>query len=342
MRTRSLAVAALVISAVLAVPAQATEIVFTTDGSTYHGEVVEVSESAVVMDADWPPLGRVTLERSRIEDRSWWRLRTQRLGEDWEKRLALAEWAEERGLFVQAVIEFKRVREDADLRDRATTSIQRIERRLALELLDRGESLLADARPSAARRYYEIIVRRYPATDVAPMARSRLTAIEEAAERERRRLRAAREEARELRAFRRDAAAWDAELKAIRLLMEKAEELGSAVTAHTRTVRDSRRVRDQAKHLEKAWRQVTALGPPPDGVDCDDVDRVRSLVKERLVTAYLRLGEGELVRGSIVRAEEWCVRACELDPEGRENHDLHEKIIDAFLLSGTYRHGLVR
>ena len=54
-------------------------------------------------------------------------------------------------------------------------------------------------------------------------------------------------------------------------------------------------------------------------------------VHRRLLKAYLDLGLVYLLRQSIPQAEEWCVKACDLDPVNAESHTLHKRIIEARL-----------
>ncbi len=339
MRLKSMILMSLVfVNLAFATPALATETLMNSDGATYHGEVVEVTDSTVVIDADWPPLGRVTLQASELEPRSWWQVRSNRLGDDTEARLALAKWAESRGLLVQAVSELRKARRDAAATERADAEIARLGTKIAEDLVARGDAFLAEGRPAAAQRYFEIVATRYAKTDVAATARERLATVREALAQAARARKEAREASRALSAFRQQASAWDADVKNIRLHVEKADEHGAKVAGHARSVRDSRHLRERRTHLEAAWKKAEELGLPPEGVAPDDADRIRDAVKAKLLATYLRLGESELLRGSVARAEDWCTKACDLDPEGKENHALHGRIIDALLLSGAYGH----
>ena len=57
-------------------------------------------------------------------------------------------------------------------------------------------------------------------------------------------------------------------------------------------------------------------------------------IEERLARAYLTAGSIHLQRYSIPRAEEYCNKACELQPEDKANHALHRLIIEAKIYGG--------
>ncbi len=60
----------------------------------------------------------------------------------------------------------------------------------------------------------------------------------------------------------------------------------------------------------------------------------QSDLRKRLTAAYLALGTIYLERRALPDADEWCNKACDLDPENKRSHALHTLILQAKIVNG--------
>lgn len=321
----------------LALPARAGELITLLDGTSYVGEVKEVTATHVTVDVQFPLEETKRIPRESLTDRTLWRILSERLGEgDAGGWMELSRWAEERGLLVQALLGFRRAARDEAFAREASARSESLETRLAQELFDRGEEYYVNARPASAKRYFEILVARYPSAPVAPIASTRLEQIASQLAEAKAAARAAAEAAKADRVLRKALRDWDAEVEAIRAHLREAAGAQPAHLDFRHPVRTSRALEHAVTHLETAWRRVQNLGRTPEGVSPELADELVEEVRSRLARAYLDTGLAYLMRPSINQAEEYCTKACDLDPDNSACHGLLEKIIYARLAAGSW------
>ena len=96
------------------------------------------------------------------------------------------------------------------------------------------------------------------------------------------------------------------------------------------SVGDQRTAERAVRLYEAAWEKAKELPLAPGaGEAAEKVESVRARARKSLVDAYLTAGTILLQRRALPSAEEYCNRACELDPENRSNHELHRLILEA-------------
>jgi len=119
--------------------------------------------------------------------------------------------------------------------------------------------------------------------------------------------------------------------------MEKGNKWFRSVGGHEdSSTHDQRSAERAVKYYEKAWASTKTL--PVTSKDEQLKDLIKDLrirIKKDLVNAYLTTGTIYLQRGSIPSAERYCNKACELEPENKENHLLHKLIIEAKIYQST-------
>lgn len=327
----------------LAPLADAGQLVSLKDGTSYVGRVTEVTPTHVVVEAEFPIRATRRVAREELTDHTLWRILSARVGrDDGPEWLKLGLWAEERGLLVPALVGYRRASLDPQLSDEAGKRIAAVEARMAQNLFDRGERYFLEGRPASAQRYFEILGDRYPATPVAPIAKTRLEQIRRLLAEAKAAAKADAGKVRADEALRTARSQWDAEVAAIQEHLHRAVRARPDRLEPSRPVRTSRSLERVVDHLEAAWRRVKSLGHPPEGVAPDAAERLTQTVKSRLVRAYLDTGLAYLMRPSINQAEAYCTKACDLDPENAATHALHEKIIYARLNSGWWGIGFAR
>jgi hypothetical protein len=122
--------------------------------------------------------------------------------------------------------------------------------------------------------------------------------------------------------------------------MAKGDAETAKIGGHVGSTVAAQRAAERAVgHYESAWGLATSLPVALSGDAKLDarVVSMRETAKRKLVSAYLTAGTIFLERRVIASAEEYCNLACELDPENRESHRLHELVLQAKLLA--YRAG---
>ena len=328
MRTLKTLVIVAVLMAV-AGPAEAGEAIVLKDGSVYIGDVRDVTADSVIANVEHPAPGEQTFARTDLTDESLWRLLTTRIAEgDAKGRLELGRWAEKRALLTPALFEYQRAEKSPEFAATAGERIRDLESRLAMQLFDEGEELLILGKPASAKQYFLVLIERYPTTSLAQVAKLRVD-------------RAQKEIAAPLAAKKSPGSgdavlsksAWDREIaKAVKHSV-RAERYEKRAVHGDRSVQQARDLKRAVKHLEEAVEIVQDLGPTPDGANDATVNALRNDIHKRLLKTYLDLGLVYLLRQSIPQAEEWCVKACDLDPQNAESHTLHKRIIEARLAS---------
>lgn len=306
----------LLIGAVQPAPAQTLEL---RSGEVVIGHVTEFGEKSLKIDVSFPVPGTRTIERADVEPRSIYAVLAARIDQDDARaHFTLAGTCRELGLFPHAIAEAREAaRRDPALLPDANRMIADLQDAIGADLLRRAEASFAEDRLGSARLTAQAVLRDYRNTGAAKDASDLLRRLDAGANGSLRhataeQITAAVESARkEL-----DRAAKDAQ-----------------VPAHGR-VKDQRRLERGVARLEQVWRSVGDLAPP-DGVTlADRLSATQAELRQRLVDAYLGLGAIHLERRALPDADEWCNKACELDPGNQRLHRLHELILHAKLVSG--------
>ena len=303
-------------------PAHA-ETVDLTSGGVVVGEVRLEGADTVVVNARYPMETEVRLRRSDLTAESLYRLLERRTESgDVSGHLALGELAEKSGLRGIAVAEYRAVRAlDPAQSKEMDARIGRLLSVIAEDLLRDAKSLLDSGNARAALMYLHAILERYPGSDPAKEAKALMAAAHKAA--------GASAEVAERTVPADDARkAADAVVK----YLGKGDASLQAIEGHEdSTVSEQRSSERAVIHFEAAREAAKTL--PVSSTGDKDLDArivaLRSRAKASLVQAYLTAGTVLLGRRSIPGAEDYCNRACALDPDNKENHDLHRLILDA-------------
>ena len=302
---------------VLWLPAQTLEL---RSGEVMIGRVTEIGEKSLKIEVSYPVPGARTVERADVEPRSIYAVLSARIDQDdAHARLALAGTCRELGLFAHAIAEAREAaRLDPSLRASANDMIAELHAAMAAEVLRQAEAAFAEDRLGSARLAAQTVVRDHRNTAAAKGAADLL-----------RRLGARASPA--LRHATADQIT--AAVESARKGLDRAD--GSAhATAHG-SMRDQRALEREIARLEKAWRAIGDLAPPEEAVTlADRLSSTQAEVRKRLVGAYLTMGSFHLQRRALPDADEWCNKACELDPENHHLHRLHELIVQAKVFSG--------
>ena len=78
------------------------------------------------------------------------------------------------------------------------------------------------------------------------------------------------------------------------------------------------------------------MAPDADVALTDRLATAQAAMRARLTEAYLALGTLHLERLALTDADEWCNKACKLDPENAHLHRLHALILQAKIVSGWW------
>lgn len=329
----------------VASPAGAETIVL-RDGTVLVGAVEGVGEESVTFQLEFPRSERVTIARDRIREVSLFGIMRARLpASDVSGHLDLARWAEKHGLLVQALAEYRPLARDEEFagRDEAGERVVLLEETLARALFEQGERYFMRDRPASAKRYFEMVLERYPESTPAGMAADRLASITaELAGREATSPEAPADGIARHAIPSRERAAWEGGLARVRRHLAAARRLEGRFDLARGSTQDEQAGRQRARRLQQAWAAVGSLEPGSGTPDAEELEAIRQEVRERLVRACLDLGRLYLLRSSLHQAEEWCTRACDLDPPQAASHELHERIIDAKSAAGWGRSALGR
>ena len=299
-------------------------------GEVVIGRIIDVDENAVKIGVAFPEASIRSIARADIEPRSVYAVLAARMDqEDAKAHLDLAVTCRDLGLFALAIAEAREAsRRDPKLSATVDKLIPDLRRRIAAEILQQAESDFADERSGSARLAAHVVARDYEDTAAAKGAQRLLKKI------------AARigPVPREVTAKEADEA-----VTAARHDLERTEK-DTATPAHG-TMRDQRALQRAIARLEKTWERIGNLvGPrgnatPVAGstsapTPADRLSSVQAELRHRLTGAYLSLGTIYLQRRALPDADEWCNKACELDPDNHHLHRLHELILQAKIVNG--------
>jgi hypothetical protein len=298
-------------------------------GAVLVGDVTLTDSGDVMIATRFPEEGTFTYKREELTPRSLYDVLDRRSDpNDPASRLELGELAAAAGLYGIAVSDFMAVaklkpalKKDMDRR------IDRVRESIAAGILADAKELMETGNPRGALMYLHTIEERYSKTDAAKEAKKLMATghsyVGAAAD-------VAKKTVSEDKAPK-VITSIDKDFKRGELY---ARRIGGHEGKSSRSSRDADRA---IRYFEAAWGKIKTL--PVSAGDSElqaKITRLRKWGKERLAKAYLTAGSIHLQRYSLPRAEEYCNLACELQPEGKDNHELHKLIIQAKINNGGY------
>lgn len=297
-------------------------------GAILVGSVTLMENGDIQIATRFPRVETLTLEREHLMPRSLYDVLDRRTDrDDPEGRLRIGELAESSGLYGLAISDYLSVAElRPDLEEEMTARVERVREAIADRILEDARDLLEEGNARSALLYLHTLQEQYPET------------------------RAAKRGAKELMTTAHDHAGESTDVAEKTVPAEKAPKTIEALQKHLGkgdremrklkghegdSSRDRRAAEKAIRYFESAWEDVRTL--PVTAPDPELEAKIRGLrksVKERLVEAYLTAGSIHLQRYSIPRAEEFCNKACELEPDDKASHALHRLIIEAKINGG--------
>tara|TARA_R110002072_G_scaffold141664_3_gene286921 strand:- start:21539 stop:22528 length:990 start_codon:yes stop_codon:yes gene_type:complete len=308
------------------IPAQTLEL---RTGEVVIGRVIDVDDHVVKIDVTFPAEGVRSVARADMEPRSVYAVLASRIDQaDAKAHLELAHRCRELGLFALGIAE---AREAARRNPAFATDVDKLvaefRGRIAADIIQQAERDYADDRIGSARLAVHVVLRDYKDTTAAKRAgklAKKIAARVGPAPREAtpKEIKAA------IAAVRRDLARTEKDTKS---------------AAHGK-MRNQRGLQRAIARLEKTWARIGNLIAPIEApakststaaaTIADRLSSAQADLRHRLTGAYLSLGSIYLQRRALPDADEWCNKACELDPENKHLHRLHEQIIQAKIVSG--------
>ncbi len=294
-------------------------------GGTLAGEVSIGEGDSVVVQARFPRSEKLTLQRSDLTPQSLYRVLERRADpKDPVAHRQLGALAEEAGLWGAAIDEYRAVKDlDPASAKEMDGHVERLVESLAADVLQDARDLLEEGRASAAVMHLHALMETYPGTKAAKEAEKLLPEATRAAG-----------ASVDVASRTVDASAAPKALETVEAHLKKGDAATKEVAGHESSVADGRAAELAVKHFEGAWEAARTL-PVATGDEALDarIARARTRAKTALVQAYLTAGTVYLQRRALPDAERWCNKACELDPENKQNHTLHKLILQAKALS---------
>lgn len=289
---------------------------------------IELAESGdIVVTTRFPEEGTFTLKRDELVPRSLYDILDRRSDpKDADARLQLGELAESTGLYGIAVSDYLAVGElRPTLREDMAKRIERVREAIAAGILEDARELLEDGNPRAALMYLHTIQERYGTTKAAKEAKTLMATGHEHAGSS---TDVAKKTVSEEKAPK--------VIESLEKNLEKGDREARKLSGHEGGSSRESKVADKAiRYFESAWDAIKTLPVTTSDAELQStIQRLRQSGKERLAKAYLTAGSIHLQRYSIPRAEEYCNKACELQPEDKANHTLHRLIIEAKINGG--------
>ena len=317
----SIRACALLAAGFLLVPTLTAQTLELKSGDVLIGRVVEVGDASVRIAVGYPDGKTLELARADLTPVSQYTVLAGHAdASDPKAHLRLAEAALDLGLPAHAIAEYREAaRLDGKLRTLAEQKAKEIRVRIAGELLTEAKDALAEARDASARLAAQSILDRYADTPQAADAREVVAQLDARAGKPSKQV-----SAKELEAALQQAA------RHVRL----AEQTGPQSAAHG-TTKAQRRLQTRVQHLEHAWPLVADLVASADATQlADRLSSLREDLRKQLIEAYLELGTVYVQRRAFPDAERYCEKACDLDPQGKGNHELHRLILQGKITSG--------
>jgi len=306
---------------VLCIPTlAAAETVELRSGGVLLGDV-RLDGEAIVVDARYPRVETVRLKREDVAPESLFAIVERRAdAKDAPARVRLGELAESLDLKAAAVAEYRAAATlDPGVAKEMEARVARLGEAIAADLLEAAQQLLDEGRPRAACMYLHTLLELHPATRAAGRARTLMSKAHQEAGNA---VDVAKKTVPEDRA--------ESTIAEVESHLSNADAALREVGGHEGTVADQRAAERAIHHYEAAWEKAKTLPvAASDQALARRIEEIRARAKTGLVEAYLTAGSVHLQRRSIPAAEDYCNKACELDPERKQTHALHRLIIEA-------------
>lgn len=296
-------------------------------GAILVGDVQLSENDDIVVTTRFPEEGRFTFKRDQLEPRSLYDVLDRRTAPgDADARLQLGDLAESTGLYGIAVSDYLAVAElKPELRSDLEKRIERVREAIAAGILQDAKELLDEGNPQSALMYLHTIKERYGTTKAAKEAKKLMGTGHEHAG-----------------ASADVATKTVSEEKAPKLIesvekdLERGDREARKLGGHEGDSSRDRRTAEKAiRYFESAWEKIKTLPVASQDAELQsNIRRLRQSGKARLAKAYLSAGTIHLQAYSLPRAEEYCNKACELQPEDKASHALHRLIIEAKINGG--------
>jgi hypothetical protein len=321
---RQLALSALLIT-ISVVSAETVEL---RTGEVLIGQVLDVEGDALKMEVVYPDVGAIReLQTSDLTPDSLYVVLALRTAPDDAKaRLALARRCEEIGLPAHAIAEYRRAgRLDPGLEEDCAKQVKAIIDEVARRLLQEARENLAAEELSAVELALQLVVGRFPDSEVAGESRALLKQVQ--AKRQ-----GGGGPARKLRPDILQAALNDAKLNVDRAQKE-IEEAAAKVEQFTNSVLTRRQLQSIVHHLERAYKLVERVEPPSSHpVLAQDLVTTRDHIGADLLEFQLLLCSAWIHARAIPSAKRSLERAFELAPDDPRCAKLHDLIHDSRLV----------
>ncbi|MBK8977102.1 MAG: hypothetical protein IPM29_14405 [Planctomycetes bacterium] len=298
-------------------------------GEVLIGRVVDVTDGTFRMELTFPKEEMRELSRAEIIPRSVYDVLAARIDQgNGGAHLDLAAVCEDLGLFAFAIAEARQAAKlDPALGAKAKRVEQQSREQIAARILQAAQADFEDGRLGSAQLAAHAVAHDYGDT------RSARDATKLAAKIADQKRPSAHEATGEEIA---------SAVKSVRSVLEKVVK-DLDVPAHG-DMRQQRGLQRAISRLEKVWSEVGDLVAPRPPVERDEtttaaspaerLEAVQDELRARLTTAYLALGTIYLERRALPDADEWCNKACDLDPENKSSHALHRLILQAKIVDG--------
>ena len=310
---------------VLAVSSVHAETLELKTGEVLIGRVLRVDDRVVEMEVGFPEEKTVTIAQEDMTPGSLYTILAAHSNPaSAQAHLSLAETSLRLGLRGHAIAEYREAaRLDPTLRESVETKVSGIRRELAADLLLEARIASEEARWAAALLTLNVVLDRFADTPSAKEAARLLAEVK-------REIRATKAGSR-VSAEKLDKAIREAERHE-----KKAEEVGQGASGYIGlTIKEQKRREKVIANLEKAWNALKDIAPPErEAHDFERFTSVRERIRGKLGQHYLALGTAFLKRRAINSAEDYNIKACELDTESGECHKLQDLIVQARIISG--------
>ncbi len=289
-------------------------------GEVLIGRMKDVTDSTIELLVSFPTSETRSIARADLEPRSLYGVLSARTDhEDARAHLQLAATCRGLGLFGHAIAEAREAaRIDPSLDATARKLVDEMREAIAADLVQEAEAALEDGRSGSARLAAQTVLRDYAHTGATKAATAVLQDLAKRGGQQQRQ-------------------ATVAEItKALASARKELDRAAAATHPAHGTVSDQHELRREIAGLERAWKTVGNLAAPADAALHDRLSTTQAELRARLVESYLALGTLYLQRYALPNADEWCNKACELDPENMHLHRLHELILQAKIVSGWH------
>lgn len=291
-------------------------------GKIIVGEVSLIGEEKIVIEAIFPEIKTVSFKYDELTPISLYNVLERRIDpKNSKERLKLGEFAEESHLNGIAIAEYTAVKRlDESQEKEMDRRIAHLQEAIAKEILNDAKDMLEEKNHNGALMYLHTILEQYQKTDVSKEAKKLIN-------------RAHKQAGMSAVVSHKTVTVGKAPkvIDEIKKYLEKGDKWLKTVGGHENSsTHDQRSAEKAVKYYERAWTSTKTLPVTSDDEQLRTlIQDLRIRVKKDLVKAYLTTGTIYLQRGSIPSAERYCNKACELEPENKENHLLHKLIIEA-------------